>query len=81
MVKIYVNFQNHAKSPISMEFSKITFFLKIQLDFNLGTLRTLKKIHFKKYRQKVTIDAQVHFYKKWLKIKNFGVANYLPKIK
>jgi hypothetical protein len=37
-------------------------------------MRTLKKIHFKKYRQKVTIDAQRHFYKKWLKIKNFGVA-------
>jgi hypothetical protein len=47
-------------------------------------MRTLKKIHFKKYRQKVTIDARVHFYKKWLKIKNFGVAkniaNYLPEI-
>ena len=32
----------------------------------------------------MTIDAQVHFYKKLLKIKNFGVvqnlANYLPKI-
>jgi hypothetical protein len=32
----------------------------------------------------VTIDARVHFYKKWIKIKNFGVAqnlaNYLPEI-
>jgi hypothetical protein len=34
----------------------------------------IEKIHFKKYRQKVTINAQVHFYQKWVKIKNFGVA-------
>jgi hypothetical protein len=31
------------------------------------------------------MDAQVHFYEKWLNIKNVGVAlnlaNYLPKIK
>jgi hypothetical protein len=33
--------------------------------------RTLIIIHFKKFRQKVTIDARVHFYKKWLEIKNF----------
>jgi head-tail adaptor len=32
------------------------------------------KLHFIKYRQKVTIDARVHFYKKWLKIKNFRVS-------
>jgi hypothetical protein len=43
--------------------------------FLLGLLHeNIEKIHFKKYLQKVTIDARVHFYKKLLKIKNFGVA-------
>jgi hypothetical protein len=37
-------------------------------------MRALKKIHFKIYHQKVTIDAQRHFYQKKLKIKKFGEA-------
>jgi hypothetical protein len=34
MVKMYVNFQNHAKPSILIGFSTIKFFLKIQLIFN-----------------------------------------------
>jgi hypothetical protein len=54
MVKIYEKFQNHVKSPILIGFSKINFFLKIQINFNKLLsfylefhMRTLKKIILK----------------------------------
>ena len=53
------------------DFQKLNFFSKFNsILINKVSIRILyediEKNHFKKYRQKVTIDARVHFYQKLL---------------